>query len=125
MRRSISAILAVPTVVNGLMMMLSGPFWYMSVRGVSDTGPYNDHFVRDIGAAFVVAGLALAARAWRPRYWAAAVAGAAFLALHALLHLLMVIDGRDQHAVFDLITVVLPAGLALYFAFPAKGEVHA
>jgi len=55
MRRSISAILAVLTVVNGFLMLVAGPFWYASVPGASETGPYNPHFVQDIGAAFLVA----------------------------------------------------------------------
>ena len=125
MRRSISALLAMPTVVNGLLMLAAGPFWYASVPGVSETGPYNPHFVQDIGAAFLVAGLALAIRAWRPRYWPAAVAGAGFLAVHAVLHLMMMVTGHDHHAGSDLIAVVLPSALALYSAFPAPGERHA
>ena len=67
MRRMIVAILAVVTGDNGLAMLLAGPSWYQAVPRVSETGPYNPHFVQDIGAAFLVAGLALAARAWRPR----------------------------------------------------------
>ncbi len=55
MRRSIAVILAVPTVLNGLMMLFAGPAWYASVPGASETGPYNPHFVQDIGAAFLVA----------------------------------------------------------------------
>jgi peptidoglycan/LPS O-acetylase OafA/YrhL len=122
MRRSIAAVLAVLTVLNGLMMLLAGAAWYESVPGVSETGPYNPHFIQDIGAAFLAAGLALAARVWRPRYWPAAVAGAGFLAFHALLHLVMIASGHDHYAAFDLIAIVLPAGLALYSAFPDPGE---
>ena len=125
MRRSISAILAVATVVNGFLMLVAGPFWYASVPGASETGPYNPHFVQDIGAAFLVAGLALAARAWRPTYWPAAVAGAAFLAVHALLHLVMIMAGHDHHAGFDLVAIVFSSALALYSAFPTPGERHA
>jgi hypothetical protein len=94
-------------------MLLAAPAWYESVPGVSETGPYNPHFVQDIGAAFLVAGLALAARVWRPRYWPAAVAGAGFLVAHAVLHLLMILFGHDHYAAFDLIAIVLPSGLAL------------
>jgi hypothetical protein len=125
MRRLISAILALLTVVNGFLMLVAGPFWYASVPGASETGPYNPHFVQDIGAAFLVAGLALAARAWRPRYWPAAVAGAAFLAVHALLHLGMILTGHDYHAGFDLVAIVLSSALALYSAFPTQGEQYA
>src|SRR5450432_3139198 len=125
MRRSIAAVLAVLTVLNGAIMLLAAPTWYESVPGVSETGPYNPHFVQDVGAAFLVAGLALAVRVWRPRYWPAAVAGAGFLAAHALLHLAMIVGGHDHQAGFDLLAVILPAALALYSAFPTQGEYHA
>ena len=122
MRRSIATVLAVLTVLNGSIMLLAAATWYERVPGVSETGPYNPHFVQDLGAAFLVAGLALAARAWRTRYWPAAVAGAGFLAAHALLHLAMIAFGHDHYAVFDLIAIVLPSALALYSAFPDPGE---
>jgi hypothetical protein len=125
MRRSIAAVLAALSVLNGSLMLLAGPTWYARVPGASETGPYNPHFVQDIGAAFLVAGLALAARAWRPRYWPAAVAGAGFLAAHALIHLAAVTTGHSHHAAFDLAAVVLPSALALYSAFPNQGERHA
>ena len=125
MRRSLAAILAIPTLINGLAMLLAGPRWYDSVPGVTETGPFNPHFVQDIGAAFVVAGLALAARAWRPRYWPAAVAGAGFLAAHALIHLVLIAGGHSQHTASDLLAIVLPSAVALYSAFPSQGESHA
>jgi hypothetical protein len=86
MRRSIAGVFAALSILNGSMMLFASPVWYASVPGVSETGPYNPHFIQDIGVAFVVAGVALAARAWRPQYWPAAVAGAGFLAAHALVH---------------------------------------
>lgn len=122
MRRPIAAVLAVITVLNGIIMLLAAPTWYESVPGVTETGPYNQHFIQDIGAAFLVAGLALAVRAWRPRYWPAAVAGAGFLVAHAVLHLLMILSGHDHYVAFDLIAIVLPSALALYSAFPDPGE---
>jgi hypothetical protein len=129
MRRSIAAVLALLTVLNGSAMLVAGPAWYASVPGVSETGPYNPHFVQDIGAAFLVAGLALAARAWQPRYWPAAVAGSAFLAAHALIHFAAIVAGQDHHATTDLIAIVLPSALAVFSAFPAPtertGERHA
>lgn len=125
MRRIIAAIFALLTVLNGTLMLFDGATWYASVPGVVETGPYNPHFVQDIGVAFLVAGLALAVRAWRPIYWPAAVAGAGFLAAHALIHLVMIAAGHDHHAAFDLAAVVLPSALALYSAFPTQGERHA
>jgi hypothetical protein len=125
MRRITAAIFALLTVLNGTLMLFDGASWYASVPGVVETGPYNPHFIQDIGAAFLVAGLALAARAWRPTYWPAAVAGAGFLAAHALIHLGMIVAGRDHHAALDLAIIVLPSALALYSAFPNQGERHA
>lgn len=118
MRRITAAIFALLTALNGTLMLFDGATWYASVPGVVETGPYNPHFVQDIGAAFLVAGLALAARAWRPIYWPAAVAGAGFLAAHALIHLVMMAAGHDHHAALDLAIIVLPSALALYSAFP-------
>jgi hypothetical protein len=125
MQRFIAAIFAVLSVFNGGTMLFAGPFWYQRVPAASETGPYNPHFVQDIGAAFLVAGLALAARVWRPVYWPAGVAGAGFLAAHALIHLAAIIAGHDHHIGFDLLTIVLPSALALYSAFPSQGERHA
>ena len=125
MQRSIAAFLGALSILNGAIMLFAGPFWYASVPGASETGPYNPHFVQDIGAAFLVAGLALAARARRPLYWPAAVAGAGFMAAHASIHLLAIVAGLDHHTGFDLAAVVLPSALALYSAFPNQGERHA
>jgi branched-subunit amino acid ABC-type transport system permease component len=125
MKRLISAVLGVANIANGLMMLAAGTLWYQSVPGAAETGPFNPHFVQDIGAAFLVSGLALAIRAWRPVYWPAAVAGAGFLAAHGLIHLVAIVFGHDHHAAFDFVAVVLPSALALYSAFPTRGEHHA
>ncbi len=125
MRRWIAAILAVFNGANGLAMLFASSLWWNTVPGVPDTGPFNAHFVQDVGAAFLVAGLALAARVWRPAYWPAAVAASGFLVAHAAIHLLMIASGHDHHATTDIATVIMPAALALYSAFPDKGEYHA
>jgi hypothetical protein len=125
MQRWIAAILGVFNAANGLVMLFAGSTWWNSVPGVPDTGPYNPHFVQDVGAAFLVAGVALLVRAWRPAYWPAAVAASAFLVAHGLIHLVMIATGRDHHALADLAAVIVPAALALYSAFPSKGERYA
>jgi hypothetical protein len=125
MQRWLAAVLALFNGVNGLVMLFAGSIWWESVPGVPDTGPYNPHFVQDVGAAFLVAGLALAARAWRDTYWPAALAGAGFLLVHAAIHLVMIAGGHDHHAATNAATVILPAVLALYSAIPNRGERHA
>jgi hypothetical protein len=106
-------------------MLFASSTWWVSVPGARDTGPFNPHLVEDVGAAFLVAGLTLAARAWRPAYWPAALAGSGFLAAHAAIHLVMIASGQDHHADADLLAVIVPAALALYSAFPTHGEQHA
>jgi hypothetical protein len=125
MQRWIAAILAAFNIANGLVMLFASSTWWSSVPGVPDTGPFNPHFVQDVGVAFLVAGLALAARAWRPAFWPAAVAGAGFLAAHAVIHLVIIASGHDHHATANLAAVIVPAALALYCAFPNRGERHA
>jgi hypothetical protein len=62
--------------------------WYWAVPGVPLTGPFNPHFVRDIGAAYLAAVLGFVWFAWRPRQgWPALAAAAVFLVLHAAIHL--------------------------------------
>jgi hypothetical protein len=75
--RWIAAILGLFNAANGLAMLFASSTWWASVPGVSDTGPFNPHFVQDVGAAA------------------------------------------------DLASVILPAALAVYSAFPTKGEQHA
>jgi len=125
MQRWFAAILAVFNVANGLAMLFAADKWWRSVPGAPETGPFNPHFVQDVGAAFLIAGLALAARAWRPALWPAAAAGSGFLATHAVIHLIMIASGHDHYAVTDLVIIILPAALALYSAFPNRGERHA
>src|SRR3954463_16408421 len=87
MSRLVSGLLAAVMGANGLAMLFAGLWWYGVVPGVTATGPFNPHFVRDIGAAYLVAGGALAAYArWPRQAWAAVVASAAFQVLHVAVH---------------------------------------
>jgi hypothetical protein len=103
---------------NGLFMLAAGRWWYGAVPGVPETGPFNPHFVKDIGAAYLVAGAAfgwLAVRASAEARGAAA-AGAGFLALHAGIHLAGAAGAPTGLADLarDFPGVILPALLALW-----------
>lgn len=125
LKRVLAGILGAAGAVNGLFMLADGARWYAMTPGVTHTGPYNPHFVADIGAAFLASGLAFLARAWRPRYWPAAVAGVGFIGLHALIHVFEIATGHAHDAVTDFGLVVVPAAIAAWAAFPGKGEIHA
>jgi hypothetical protein len=118
LKRILAGLIGFMTVANGLFMLVDGAGWYGRVPGVTDTGPYNPHFVQDIGLAFIVAGGALLACAWRPALWPAGLTGAAYLAAHAGLHLAGI--GESRHAPFDVGLIVMPAALALWAAWPTK-----
>ncbi|MDP9810938.1 hypothetical protein J2W42_003801 [Rhizobium tibeticum] len=53
--------------------------WYFFVPGVTDTGMYNQHFIRDIGIIQGFIALAFAVGVWKPsrriELWAAAPFG--------------------------------------------------
>jgi len=54
---------------------------------VPDFGPFNPHFVRDIGCAFATIGIAFVWAALAPqRRYALAVVGTIFYGAHALVH---------------------------------------
>jgi hypothetical protein len=83
----LAALLALALFVNGAAMMGAPLSWYGFIPGVAATGPFNGHFVSDIGAAYVAAAVSLAFAVGRLERAAAAPA-AAFLVLHALIHLI-------------------------------------
>ena len=130
MVRTISAALALILGLNGLAMLFAGLWWYGAVPGVIATGPYNPHFVRDIGAAYLVAAGGLAAYAvWPRQAWPALAASAAFLTLHVAIHVYDAACGTHplKDVVRDFAGVYLPALLALAFAVRpiAKETRHA
>lgn len=122
LRRAVAAVLGLTGAANGGFMLAAPALWYDSVPGLPHTGPFNAHFVMDIGVAYLVASAALLARAWRVRYWPAAAAGAAFMIGHAAIHVADVVTERTGNASVDVWLVIVPALLAAWAAFPAKSE---
>jgi hypothetical protein len=115
--------LAAGLLANGAAMLMAPSTWYETVPGLLCTGPLNTHFVRDIGCAYAVAGLSVGWRARRSlRGEGAAIAGATFLLLHALVHLAETIAGGHSWGRFlsDAPLVVLPACIALVLALPPR-----
>jgi len=88
MRRA-AILLALVLGANGVVMLVAGAWWYGVVPGVTESGPFNPHFIKDIGAAYLVAGAAFGWLAARPSTLArgAAGVGAAFLLIHGGIHL--------------------------------------
>jgi hypothetical protein len=114
--RSLLFALALLELVNGGLMLSAPQFWYGAVPGVIESGPFNSHFVRDIGLGFLSAGCALGTAGWYTAIARPLVAVASiFLLGHALLHLAeMALHGSTPgHAVRDFALIVVPALLPL------------
>jgi hypothetical protein len=105
-------VLGVAAEANGLFMLASPTNWYFSVPGVTTTGLFNQHFIRDIGLIFLFVGtaflLGVAKREYRVILWAAPTL---WLAGHALFHFWEVAVGICEPSVLarDFPAVTLPA----------------
>ncbi len=122
--RHASLLLALILCGNGLLMLAAPQFWYGFIPTVPFTGPYNPHFVRDIGCAYLTSGLAFGWFWRQPQAWPAAFAGAVFLLLHALTHVWDGIAGREslEHLLSDIPGVFVLPALGFWLAWPRKAE---
>lgn len=115
----IAVLLGLGLEANGLIMLVVPEPWYFTVPGVTETGPFNQHFVRDIGLVFLLLGAAMLIGAVRSHLrvvlWSAA---AIWLWGHALFHLWEVAVGICAPSVIprDFPAVTLPAIIALLLA---------
>ncbi len=127
MHRPLAHAFSVTTAANGLFMLFAPSAWYAVVPGVSGTGPFNPHFVRDIGCAFLVVAIGFGWMAWvGERARPAAVAGTAFLGLHAMVHLADLVAGRESlhHVAGDALFLFLPTALAAWVVRPATAATR-
>jgi hypothetical protein len=100
---------------NGFFMLIAPMTWYDTVPGVPTTGPFNQHFLRDIGLIFVLLGGAVLVGVLRPAMrivlWSAV---ALWLSGHALFHVWEVLVGICARSALarDFPAVSLPAIIA-------------
>lgn len=119
---SVGALIGLLAIGNAIAMLVDPVNWYFAVPGVTGTGPYNAHFLRDIGLIFLGVGAAMivgaARRAARPWLWSAA---ALWLSGHALFHFWEVAVGicGPSSLVRDFPAVTLPAILTAALAVRA------
>jgi hypothetical protein len=85
--RIVAALMGLAFAANGVAMLVAPLGWYDAVPGVPTTGPFNPHFVRDIGCVYLMCAGGALWYAWRPAQgWPALAAAAAWLTLHAAVH---------------------------------------
>ena len=116
---ALATVLGLASAVNGLFMLISPANWYFAVPGVTTTGPFNQHFVRDIGLIFLLVAIAMLTGVVRPvaraPLWSAA---ALWLVGHALFHFWEVAVGicGPRTLAQDFPAVTLPAILTTALA---------
>lgn len=126
---ALAVALGIAAIANGVYMLVAPESWYLAVPGVTTTGPFNQHFVRDIGLIFLFLGGAFLIGAARPdlriAFWAAA---SIWLSGHALFHFWEVAVGICSASAIprDFPAVTLPAiiGLALTFWAIASSDTR-
>jgi hypothetical protein len=113
---------------NGLFMLVAPQVWYDFVPGVTDTGFYNQHFIRDIGLIQLFLGIAFGVGMFRLErrigLWAAATL---WLCAHVVFHLWEVAVGICAPSVIlrDFPAVSLPAIVGAMLTFWAIRHAHA
>jgi hypothetical protein len=113
--------------------MLAAPLhWFHELpAAVPEFGPFNPHFVRDIGCAFATIGFAFVWAALAPRWrYPLAAVGCFFYVTHAVLHVFDTLRGAVEpaHAWADLPGVYLPAIVLIVAVIAVKrreGGEHA
>ena len=121
-------VIGVGSVANALWMLIAPETWYEHLpAAVPDFGPFNVHFVRDIGCAYLTIGVALvwAARSPRVRFPLLA-ASAVFYVAHSLLHVYDTARGHvdASHWLLDFPVIHLPAILLVVAARRFAPEKH-
>jgi hypothetical protein len=86
--KGLIGLLGIGLFVNGLIMLYNPAGWYFAVPTVPATGPFNQHFLRDIGIIYVLVGALYVTGIYKPAQrlwmWGAATT---WLALHGFFHL--------------------------------------
>ncbi len=125
-------LMGLAAVANGIFMLVSPAHWYFLVPGVTTTGAFNQHFIRDIGLIFLFVGAAFLLGASKPQYrvvlWAAPTL---WLGGHALFHFWEVAVGicapSDLLRDFPAVTLpaIISAGLTLWAVHDLRAAEHA
>lgn len=122
-----AVLLGIAAIANGTFMLVAPESWYFAVPGVTTTGPFNQHFVRDIGLIFLLLGGSFLLGAVQPHLrvllWAAP---SIWLSGHALFHFWEVAVGICSVSAIprDFPAVTLPAVVGLVLTAWAIGQTR-
>jgi len=113
-------VLAVPNLSTGLWALLGPRSWYDDFPGsglgwVAAFGPYNEHFVQDIGGAYLGFGVLLAWAAWRTTASLARGATIGYL-VFAVPHLLVHVFVRETLSTTAYVGTIAPLAFSVLLA---------
>ena len=120
MGTGLALLLGMAMLGNGVFMMIAPESWYWMVPGVPDRGPFNPHFVRDIGFIYMLGGAAFVYGSVYTKHslllW---LMPTAWLVSHAIFHVWEVMVGicGPESLIEDFGGVTLPALLGLGLLF--------
>jgi hypothetical protein len=119
--RLVQFLIALPallSIVNGGYIVWDPQDWYQLLPTVQATGAFNQHFIRDIGLAYITCGMLLGYAAWFPSgRWLAALAGVLWLTWHGAFHVWELLTGiGSQHAFLQDARGVLGPPLMVWIA---------
>ena len=124
---ALAVVLGIAAVASGVHMLVAPEDWYFAVPGVTTTGPFNQHFVRDIGLIFLFLGGAFFVGAAQPQWRVLLWGGASiWLSGHALFHFWEVAVGICSASAIprDFPAVTLPAILGIAITLWAVSQSH-
>ncbi|SLN45455.1 hypothetical protein PEL8287_02331 [Roseovarius litorisediminis] len=104
-------------------LLLAPHSFYENIPGVSDSGPYNSHFMRDVGFAFLASGAAIGFGALKGDR-RLVLFGAAYPVLHGGFHVMHWLEGGVPFSLPAMAELFPTAGLAiltLLLALRVKG----
>lgn len=119
----IAILLGLVALANGVLMTITPEKWYWmvpGVPGVPDRGPFNQHFLRDIGINYMLIGAAFVCGAMYVKHrlilW---LMPTAWLVSHAVFHVWEVFVGicGPESLIEDFAGVTLPALFALSLVY--------
>ena len=97
--------------LTGLYIAVLPHDFYLNAPGARETGPYNMHFMRDVGFAFLTSAIAIGYGVYA-NHRPVMILGSLWLLIHGLFHIsLWLVHGMqlDQAALIDAVTVSIPA----------------
>lgn len=111
--------------VNALIMWFTPLYWHETVPGIVEMGPFNMHFIRDIGLVYGTMGAGLI---WVYKNTSVAMFASIWPALHAVYHIMIFFQRGapiDMIAATNLFLIQIPAWLAVWAIWRAQNSASA